>query len=136
MAPRLERISVGVSEIARDLDRAAARRPDPHPPTPKLGALLAALADAVGALGHQLDAPRDEHTMRAALQDVRLRRDENHQAATRRAPLAVDADGGNALDPAADEWLEYAAVLVQADAIVADLLPLYPMSGQQPEPEG
>jgi uncharacterized membrane protein YgaE (UPF0421/DUF939 family) len=123
MAPRLERISVGVSEIARDLDRTAARTPGPHPPMPKLGGLLAALADAVRALGHELDAPQDEHTLRTALQDVSLRRDEAHYGATRRTHLAVDADSGNALDPAADEWLEYSAVLVQADAIVADLLP-------------
>jgi uncharacterized membrane protein YccC len=123
MAPRLERISIGVSEIARDLDRTAARRSDPHPPTPKLGALLEALADAVRAVGVQLDAPEDEYTMRAALQNVRLRRDETQEGATRRARLAVDADGGNALDPAADELLAYGAVLVQADAIVADLFP-------------
>jgi uncharacterized membrane protein YccC len=123
MAPRLERISIGVSEIARDLDRAAARRPDPHPSTPKLGALLEALADAVRAVGHQLDAPQDERAMDAALQNVRLRRTETQQGATRRARLAVNTDGADVLDPAADELLVYTAVLVQADAIVADLLP-------------
>ena len=52
MAPRLERISIGVAEIARDLDRRGGDRSDPHPPTPKLGALLDALADAVRAVGH------------------------------------------------------------------------------------
>jgi uncharacterized membrane protein YgaE (UPF0421/DUF939 family) len=123
MAPRLERISVGVSEIARDLDRTATRAPDAHPPMPKLGELLLALADAVRALGHQLDAPQDERTLRAALEDVRLRRDDAHRGATRRAQLAVDAERANAPDPTADEWLEYGAVLVHADAIVADLLP-------------
>lgn len=123
IAPRLERISVGVSAIARDLDRTAARSPYPHPPLPKLGGLLAALADAVLALGHQLDAPQDEYALRVALQEVHLRRDEAHHGATRRAQLAVDAERGNALDPAADEWLEYTAVLAQADAIVTDLSP-------------
>ena len=96
---------------------------DPHPPTPKLGALLSALADAVRAVGQQLDAPQDEYTVRAAIQNARLRRDETRPGATRRARLVVDADGGNALDPAADELLAYGAVLVQADAILTDLLP-------------
>jgi hypothetical protein len=123
LAPRLERISVGVSEIARDLDRTAARSPDQHSPMPKLGALLEALSEAVRAVGRQVDDPGDDDTLRVVLLDVHLRRDETLEGATRRARLAVDADVGNAPDPAADEWLEYGAVLVQADAIVADLAP-------------
>jgi uncharacterized membrane protein YgaE (UPF0421/DUF939 family) len=120
LAPRLERISIGVSEIARDLDRTAAQTPDDHAPTPRLGALLTALSGAVRALGEQLDAPGDDRALRAALQEVGVRRDESRHGATRRARLAVDG-GANALDPAADEWLAYGAVLVQADAIVGDL---------------
>jgi len=122
LAPRLERISIGVSEIARDLDRTAAQTPGDHTPTPRLGALLTALADAVQALGDQLDTPGDDRALHAALREVEVRRDESRQGATRRAQLAVDG-GANALDPAADEWLAYGAVLVQADAIVTDLVP-------------
>jgi uncharacterized membrane protein YccC len=123
LAPRLERISIGVSEIARDLDRTAAVTPGEHAPTMKLGALLTALGCAIRALANELDAPDDHRALRAALHEVGVCRDESRQGATRRARLAVDAASAHALDPAADEWLAYGAVLVQADAIVADLEP-------------
>jgi hypothetical protein len=122
LAPRLERIGIAVSEIARDLDATASQTPGDHAPTPRLGGLLTALADAVRGLGAQLDTPGDDRELQAALHEVGVHRDESRRGATSRARLAVDA-GTSALDPAADEWLAYGAVLVQADAIVADLAP-------------
>lgn len=122
MAPRLERISIGVSEIARDLDRVAGRATEAHPPTPKLGALLDALATAVSAYTRQLDHADDPDALRTALQNFEERRAESERGATRRARLAVDG-GRDVPDPAGDEWLDYGSILLQADAIAADLAP-------------
>jgi uncharacterized membrane protein YgaE (UPF0421/DUF939 family) len=123
MAPRLERVTVSVSEIARDLDRTAARTPGPHPPTPKLGALLDALASTVEAYGRPLRGTDDESALLVALEDVRACRAAGQRGATRRARLAVDADEASARDPAADEWLDYGSILLHADSIAADLRP-------------
>jgi uncharacterized membrane protein YgaE (UPF0421/DUF939 family) len=123
MAPRLDRVSVSVSEIARDLDRTAARAPGPHAPTPNLGALLDALASAVETYGHRLNGAFDPNALPGALEDVRVRRRATQQGATRRARLAVDASAATMRDPAADEWLDYGSILLQADSIVADLEP-------------
>jgi hypothetical protein len=120
LAPRFERISIGVSEIARELDQTAARSSGDHDPTPKLGALLAALGTAVGAYGCLLDTPDDGEALQAALKNVTIRRAESQQGAIRRARLAVDGTAG-AVDHEADEWLIYGAVLEQADAMVLDL---------------
>jgi len=120
VAPRLERISIGVAEIARALDETGARTPDGHVPTPKLGALVAALGTAVGAYERLLDHPDDNGALRAALQEVRICRAESEQGAIRRARLAIEG-GARAVDPEADEWLSYGAVLEQADAIILDL---------------
>ena len=95
MAPRLERISIGVAEIAVISTGPWRNARSAHPPTPKLGALLDALADVVRAAGLQHDGPQDEHAMRTAVQNVRLRRDETHQGATRRARLARRRRGGD-----------------------------------------
>jgi uncharacterized membrane protein YgaE (UPF0421/DUF939 family) len=123
MAPRLERVSICVSEIARDLDRTAARTPDEHAPTPTLGALLDALATAVAAYRHRLDGAHDDADLIAALEGVRARRRESQRGATRRARLAVEASSGDAPDPVAAEWIDYGSILLQADAIAADLAP-------------
>jgi uncharacterized membrane protein YgaE (UPF0421/DUF939 family) len=123
MAPRLERVSVSVAEIARDLDRTAARSSGGHQPTPKLGALLDALASAVAAYGRQLDDREYERALQGALDDVHIRRIAGQRGATRRARLAVDTGARTTPDPAADEWLDYGSILLQADAIAADLRP-------------
>jgi len=130
MAPRLERISIGVAEITRDLERSASRITGEHSPTPRLGALLRALAGAVGAYTRQIDDP-DDGPLRDALAELQLRRAEGQQGATRRARLAVD--GGDIVDPAAGEWLDYGSILLRADAIAADLEP-HSGSGAGPEP--
>jgi uncharacterized membrane protein YgaE (UPF0421/DUF939 family) len=123
MTPRLERISVSVSEIARDLDHTAARAPGPHQPTPRLGALLLALASAVEAYGGGLDGTGGDRALRSAVEEVHIHRAATQQGATRRARLAVDDDAAGAHDPAADEWLDYGSILLQADSIAADLRP-------------
>jgi hypothetical protein len=122
IAPRLERVSVSVAEIARDLDRTVARSPGAHEPTPKLGALLMALASAVDAYGGQLHGTEDDTRLLRALEDVRIRRIAGQGGATRRARLAVDG-GATAPDSTANEWLDYGSILLQGDAIAADLRP-------------
>jgi uncharacterized membrane protein YgaE (UPF0421/DUF939 family) len=121
MASRLERVSISVSEIARGLDQTACRRTDAHPSMARLSALLDALADAVRTFGRELDDPTDRGPLLAALGEVRERRENCEVGATRRARLAVDAGNQNVDDPAAEEWLDYGNVLLQADWIVADL---------------
>jgi uncharacterized membrane protein YgaE (UPF0421/DUF939 family) len=121
MASRLERVSISVSEIARGLDQTANRVSGAHPPMARLSALLDALADAVRTYGHELDDPSDRGPLLAALREVRDRRENCEVGATRRARLAVDASDQQPPDPAAEEWLDYGNVLLQADWIVADL---------------
>jgi uncharacterized membrane protein YgaE (UPF0421/DUF939 family) len=119
--PRLERTAIGVSMISRGLDDHAHISGTTHKSMPAMGKLLLALAAAVRAtVASVLESP-NEAGIGAALEEVRMRRDVCKQAASRRARLAIEHDdeGDDALDEG--EWLNYAAMLVQVDRIVADL---------------
>jgi uncharacterized membrane protein YgaE (UPF0421/DUF939 family) len=122
MAPRLERITVSVSEIARDLDRIAPEPSATHAPMPRMGDLLAALGRAVHAYGEQLDRVSSDQ-LRVAIADVGARRDDCEHGALRRARIAADGTEHAMTDPGGGEWLEYGDILLQVDRIVIDLTP-------------
>jgi hypothetical protein len=85
-----------------------------------MGELFNALAEAVAALTREMrDGAIDELTQ--ALDEVAVRRDRCVQAAARRARLALEGDNAEDLEQIEGEWLNYAALLVQVDRIVADL---------------
>jgi uncharacterized membrane protein YgaE (UPF0421/DUF939 family) len=119
MMPRAERVTIGVSAIARTLDEFAGLSDEPHPPLPKMSALLVALAIAGRCSMRSALGEIDHAEMERAMSDVRARRAECTGGAVRRARLAIEGDHGH--DPAADEWLGYATVLVNVDRIVSDL---------------
>ena len=92
-----------------------------HPAMPKMGALLIALAAAVRATASSV-LTSQESGVAASLADVRERR--RHackQAASRRAQRALEHGDEADLEIIEGEWLNYAALLVQVDRIVADL---------------
>jgi hypothetical protein len=119
--PRLERTAIGVSVISRGLDDHTRVSGTSHKSMPKMGELLIALAGAIRATVASVLDGSQQSDISTLLDDVRARRNLCMQAATRRARLAID--GGDEDDSAAaeGEWLNYAALLVQVDRIVADL---------------
>lgn len=119
--PRLERTAIGVSVISRGLDDYAHLSGPTHPPIPAMGALLAGLADAVRALVHDVLAKPGRVALSEALAEVHVRRARCVHGASRRARLALEHDAGAEVTELEGEWLNYAALLVQVDRIVADL---------------
>ena len=119
--PRLERTAIGVSVISRGLDDHARLSGPVHKPMPSMGALLAALADAVRALVHDVLLQPAGDTLSHELVEVRARRARCVHGAFRRARLALEHDGAVEEAELEGEWLNYAALLVQVDRIVVDL---------------
>ena len=120
MLPRLERTAIGVSVIARGLDDHARLGGATHPAMPAMGALLGALADLVRALLGEVLGSGPAAGVAESLGAVRARRVQCARGAGRRAQPAVVALGP--VDEQVEgEWLNYAAILVQVDRIVADL---------------
>lgn len=119
--PRLERTAVGVSVIARGLDDHAHLHGTSHSKMTSMGALLVALAVAVRAsIAELLDEP-SAVARQEALAAVRDGRSKCVVAASRRAREALEHEEGDDALPLEIEWLNYAAILVQVDRIVADL---------------
>ncbi len=120
MLPRLERTAIGTWVIARSLDDQARLSEADHRAIPAMGALLAALGNAVRvAVREILDEP-GETDLSQALAEVRERRTRCVRGATRRAREALEQDAGYG-DPVEGELLGYASVLVQVDRIANDL---------------
>ena len=119
--PRLERTAIGVSVISRGLDDHARLSGTTHAAMPSMGALLVALASAVGALVHDVLRLSDDAGLAAALAEVQVRRDRCVLGASRRARLALEDEPGAEAEQLEGEWLSYAALLVQVDRIVRDL---------------
>lgn len=130
--PRFERTAIGVSVISRGIDDHARLSGTSHAAMPSIGELLEALAMAVDRLAAGvIDGVADDE-LTSALEEVGRRRQRCVDAAARRAREALlagaDTDARSS-DPATDEerrrldgeWLNYAAILVQVDRIVADL---------------
>jgi uncharacterized membrane protein YgaE (UPF0421/DUF939 family) len=108
--PRFERTAIGVSVIARGLDDHAHLDAAPRAPMVGMSALLRSAAGLVRAvLDDVLDRAAPD-AVADALADVRSERERCVRAARRRAQ-SVEVD----------EWLSYAAILVQIDRIVVDL---------------
>jgi hypothetical protein len=123
LLPRLERVAIGTSAIARSLDEFARLSGGTHGPMPKVGSLLVALASAVRATVHHALAGSSDAAVVAALAEVRTNREACSPGAARRARLALDHDEDADHDQTAGEWLGFAAVLVHVDRIVSDLSP-------------
>ena len=119
--PRLERTAIGVSVISRGLDDHARVSGSSHKSMRAMGELLVSLAATVRATVSSVLDPSQSSDISTLLEEVRMRRNACVEAATRRARVAIDHDEG--IDPvvAEGEWLNYAALLVQVDRIVADL---------------
>jgi hypothetical protein len=149
--PRLERTAIGVSVISRGLDDYAqleaaqpegaqpeAAQPEgaqsegaapdqdaSRPAMPAMGALLVALGGAVRALAYDVLGVPGRVELDGALAEIRIQRQRCVRGASRRARVALehDAEAGRSAEGTAleDEWLNYAAILVQVDRIVGDL---------------
>ena len=119
MLPRLERTAIGVSVISRGIDDHAHLRGTSHRPMRSMGELLESLAAAVQALVAEVLDPSTSGlaTVLVAVGDVRAR---CIASATRQAREAMEHPDDSP-DLVEDEWLSYAAILVQVDRIVADL---------------
>ena len=123
LMPRLERTAIGVSVIARGLDDYARITGTVHKPMKGMGELLIALAAAVRAVVADVLDPSQKSDIDPVLEELSARRDVCRNAASRRARLAIDVDDESDPTVVEGEWLNYAAVLVQVDRIVADLGP-------------
>jgi len=123
LMPRLERTAIGVSVIARGLDDYARVTGTVHKPMKGMGELLIALAAAVRAVVADVLDPSQKSDIDPVLEELNARRDVCRKAASRRARLAIDVDDESDPTVVEGEWLNYAAVLVQVDRIVADLGP-------------
>jgi uncharacterized membrane protein YgaE (UPF0421/DUF939 family) len=123
LMPRLERTAIGVSVIARGLDDYARITGTVHKPMKGMGELLIALAAAVRAVVADVLDPSQKSDIDPVLEELSARRDVCRKAASRRARLAIDVDDESDPTVVEGEWLNYAAVLVQVDRIVADLGP-------------
>jgi len=85
-----------------------------------MGELFNSLSEAVDALAEDVRTGVTTG-LAPALEHVREWRDRCVQAASRRARLALDGGEGEDLELIKGEWLNYAALLVQVERIVADL---------------
>jgi hypothetical protein len=86
-----------------------------------MGALLIALARAIRALEREVVGAAAEPDLATALAEVRVRRQRCVHGASRRARLALEHGAEHDTEGLEGEWLNYAALLVQVDRIVADL---------------
>ena len=107
--------------ISRGLDDHARMSGTTHREMLGMGALLIALAGAVRATVTSVLDSSQESDISASMEEIRTRRDVCRQAATRRARIAIEHDEQADADVIEGEWLNYAALLVQVDRIVADL---------------
>ena len=119
--PRLERAAIGVSVISRGLDDHARLSGSTHEPMGSMGALLTALGESIQALAVRVVGGAGTEDFERSLDDVRERRVRCVGGASRRARSAVAGDGDTGPESLEGEWLNYAALLVQVDRIVADL---------------
>jgi hypothetical protein len=92
-----------------------------EPGGPAMGALFTALAGAVRAVVRDVLGESDHIAVEESLAEVQARRTACVRGAFRRARLALDHGEGLDDDQLEDEWLGYAALLVQVDRIVGDL---------------
>ena len=97
-----------------------------HRAMPAMGALMAALATAVRATAKGVLTASKEWEVDASLAEVGTRRHACKLAASRRARLAIEHGDEVSDDLAEGEWLNYVALLVQVDRMVADLEPPLP----------
>ena len=119
--PRLERAAIGVSVISRGLDDHARLSGTTHEPMASMGALLSALGRAIQSLAMTVVGGVGAEDFERSLGEVRERRTQCIRGATRRARSAVSDADETQTESLEGEWLNYAALLVQADRIVADL---------------
>ncbi len=119
--PRLERAAIGVSVISRGLDDHARLSGTTHEPMASMGALLSALGRAIQSLAMTVVGGVGAEDFERSLGEVRERRTQCIRGATRRARSAVSGADDTQTESLEGEWLNYAALLVQADRIVADL---------------
>jgi hypothetical protein len=118
--PRLERTAIGVSFISRGLDDHSRVLGSAHPAMPSMGALLFAVGALVRATVAGVLGTTQPPELAASLAEVRTLRGVCVQGAARRARQAVEHRAGT--DGFVEsEWLNYTALLVQVDRIVADL---------------
>jgi hypothetical protein len=119
--PRLERAAIGVSVISRGLDDHARLSGSTHEAMASMGALLSALGWSIQALAFAVLGSAGAEDFQRSLDEVRERRVRCVRGATRRARSAVAGADDTDAESLEGEWLNYAALLVQADRIVADL---------------
>ncbi len=117
--PYFERTAIGISVIARGLDDRAHDADGTRPALPEIGALLIAVAGAVEAVLRAVLDPETAGAVAQALAEVQECRRQCAPELTRRARTALDHEGAEG--DRDDEWLSYAALLVQVDRIVSDL---------------
>jgi hypothetical protein len=119
--PRFQRAAIGVSVIARGLDDHARLTGSTHAPMASMGHVLDALADAIRSLAVETLTDSDVGDLLRALDEVRTRRARCVVGASRRARAVADATAEAEREALEGEWLNYTALLVQVDRIVADL---------------
>ena len=126
--PCLERTAIGVWAIARGLDDHARLRDEPHRAMPAMGALFASLSAAiVEHVRNVLGASQDAAVV-ASLDELQTRRERCMQGASRRARLALEADGGEDRLEIEGEWIGYVSLVVQTDRIAADIRANLPLT--------
>ena len=119
--PRLERTAIGVSVISRGLDDHSRIAGTTHRAMPAMGALL---DPARGSSASDGDWRAHHVAGNRRRRFARGRPNARHAcklAAFRRARLAIEHGDDVGDELAEGEWLNYAALLVQVDRIVADL---------------
>ena len=119
--PCLERTAIGVWAIARGLDDHARLHDEPHRAMPAMGALFASLAAAVSEHVQNILGASQDAAVVASLDEVQTRRERCMQGASRRARLALEADGGEDRREIEGEWIGYVSLVVQTDRIAADI---------------
>jgi uncharacterized membrane protein YgaE (UPF0421/DUF939 family) len=124
--PRLERAAIGVSVIARGLDDHARLTGTTHAAMSSMGELLIALGNAITVVARGVVDESAGDDLARAIEEVRIRRQWCVEGATRRARLALDGVEDVDLQQIEGEWLNYAALLVQVDRVVADLAAPFP----------
>ena len=127
--PCLERTAIGVWAIARGLDDHARLRDEPHRAMPAMGALFASLAAAIAEYVRIILGASEDAAVLASLDEVQTRRERCMQGASRRARLALEADGGDDRREVEGEWIGYVSLVVQTDRIAADLRANLPLTG-------
>jgi uncharacterized membrane protein YgaE (UPF0421/DUF939 family) len=119
--PRFQRAAIGVSVISRGLDDHARLTGTSHPAMPSMGLLLGSLAEAIESLGRVVLTEHGDDDFSKAVVNVNAHRARCVDAASRRARAAAEGGNSGGLEELEGEWLNYTALLVQVDRIVADL---------------